>query len=180
MLYYARAVYSAALVAIDSIFAKQSKAIKATNDKITRLLNYFATHPNTTLRYHASDMQLYFHSDASYLSEPKSRSRIAGHSFLSRRPSNPDRQPLVATDTPPPNNGAIHTNSTILKVVVASAAKSETGGMVYSSQDAVPMRAALHKWAIPRPRRSIAEAAIALRACNRHRQSHYQTAPQVF
>ena len=65
MLYYARAADSPALVAIGSISAEQSKATEATNAKITRLLNYFATHPNTSLRYDASGMQLYFYSDAS-------------------------------------------------------------------------------------------------------------------
>ena len=48
MLYYARAVDSTALVAIGSISAKQSEATEATNDKITRLLNYFTTHHNAT------------------------------------------------------------------------------------------------------------------------------------
>ena len=144
LLFYSRAVDSTARVAIGSISAEQSKATENTNKKITRLLNYFATHPNATIRYYASGMVLYFHSDASYLSEPKARSRIGGHFFLSSRPTDPNRQPL-ATDTPPPNNGAIQTNSTILNVVVASAAESETGGMFYNSQDGVPMRVALHE-----------------------------------
>jgi hypothetical protein len=36
------------------------------------LLNYAATHPDAVLSYHASDMVLHVHSDASYLSESQS------------------------------------------------------------------------------------------------------------
>jgi hypothetical protein len=138
-LFYARAVKNhTALVAIDTISTKQSKATDNTNKKITRLLNYFATHPNAIILYHRSGMVLYIHSDASYLSEPNARSHMGGHFFLSSPPLDPSRQPL-ATDKPPPDNGAIHVNSTILKVVVASAAEAETGAMFYNSQDAVPI-----------------------------------------
>ena len=149
-LFYARAVDPTALVAIGTISAEQSKATENTNKKITRLLNYFATHPNASIRYHRSGMVLYIHSDASYLSERNARSRMGGHFFLSNPPTDTTRQPL-ATDTPPPENGAVHTNSTILKVVVASAAEAETGGMFYNSQDAIPMRVALAEMGHPQP-----------------------------
>jgi hypothetical protein len=33
-----------------------------------QLLDYIATHPDAIIRYHASDMILHIHSDASYLS----------------------------------------------------------------------------------------------------------------
>jgi hypothetical protein len=149
-LFYARAVDPTALVAIGTISAEQAKATENTNKKITRLLDYFATHPNAIIRYHRSGMVLYIHSDASYLSEPNARSRMGGHFFLSSPPLDPSRQPL-ATDKPPPENGAIHVNSTILKVVVASAAEAETGAMFYNSQDAVPMRVALDEMGHPQP-----------------------------
>jgi hypothetical protein len=41
----------------------------------SHLLDYCATHPEATVRFHASEMVLHIHSDASYQSEPKSRSR---------------------------------------------------------------------------------------------------------
>ena len=41
-----------------------------------------ATHPEAKIRFHASDMILNTHSDASYLSETRSRSRPAGYCFL--------------------------------------------------------------------------------------------------
>jgi hypothetical protein len=92
-------------------------------------------------------MVLYIHSNASYLSEPNACSRMGGHFFLSSPPLDSSSQTL-ATDKPPPENGAIHVNSTILKVVVASAAEAETGAMFYNSQDAVPMRVFSPRWAI--------------------------------
>jgi hypothetical protein len=151
-LFYARAVDPTALVAIGTISAEQSKATENTNKKITRLLDYFATHPNAIIRYHHSGMVLYIHSDASYLSEPNAHSRMGGHFFLSSPPLDPSRQPL-ATDKPPPENGTIHANraSAILKVVVASAAEAKTDAMFYNSQDAFPVRVALAKMGHPQP-----------------------------
>jgi hypothetical protein len=64
LLYYARAVNCTALVALSSLSSEQSRATKATNVKIAQLLDYFATYPDATLKYIASDMVLKIHSDA--------------------------------------------------------------------------------------------------------------------
>jgi hypothetical protein len=48
-LYYARAINSTAMVAINSISCEPAKATENTAKKVTRLLNYFATHPDATL-----------------------------------------------------------------------------------------------------------------------------------
>ena len=45
------------------------------------LLDYAATHSDAKIRYRESEMILQIHTDASYLSEPKARSRAAGHYF---------------------------------------------------------------------------------------------------
>ena len=58
------------LTALGSIAAQQSKGTEKTYADTLWLLNYAATHLNTKIRYKASDMILYIHSDASYLSEP--------------------------------------------------------------------------------------------------------------
>jgi hypothetical protein len=79
LLYYARAIDSTMLVALNDISAEQSKATAHTAAKIVHLLNYCATHPNAVVRYHASDMILHIDSDASYLSLPEARSRAGGH-----------------------------------------------------------------------------------------------------
>jgi hypothetical protein len=49
------------------------------------MLDYLATHPDATLRYHASDMVLHIHSDASYLSVSNARSRLGGLFFLGNK-----------------------------------------------------------------------------------------------
>jgi hypothetical protein len=65
---------------INVLAYEKSKATSDTADKVIKLLNYCNTHPETKIRYHASDMILYIHSDASYLSEGESKSR-AGRFF---------------------------------------------------------------------------------------------------
>ena len=82
-LYYARAVDSTMLVALSAIAAEQGSPTENTLKRVNQFLDYAATHPEATITYHASDMKLAIHSDASYLSEPKSRSRGDGHYFLS-------------------------------------------------------------------------------------------------
>ena len=84
------------------------------------LLDYAATHPNAKVRYRASDMVLQIHTDASYLSEPKTRSRAAGHYFLGWIPY--DNQPIRL-------NGAIYTMCTVLKFIASSAAEAELGAL---------------------------------------------------
>jgi hypothetical protein len=54
------------------------------------MLDYLATHPDATLRYHASDMVLHIHSDASYLSVSNARSRLGGLFFLGNKPPKQD------------------------------------------------------------------------------------------
>ena len=66
-------------VALGSIASTQSKATALTQGECNWVLDYAASNPDATIRYHASDMVLYIHSDASYLSETKARSRAGGH-----------------------------------------------------------------------------------------------------
>jgi hypothetical protein len=70
------------LVALGSLAVAQSKGTQATEIACTKLLNYAATHPDGSIRFHASGMILHLHSNASYLSEPKARSRVGGIFFL--------------------------------------------------------------------------------------------------
>ena len=66
VLYYARAIDSTLLPALNSISRQQSKPTKNTELQCHRVLDYLSTFPNVFLRYHASDMQLTIDSDASY------------------------------------------------------------------------------------------------------------------
>ena len=82
LLYYARAVNPTLLATLRKIASRQSAATEEVATMIKQLLEYVATHSNTGIRYVASDMILNLHSDASYLSEPKAKSRAGGHFWL--------------------------------------------------------------------------------------------------
>jgi hypothetical protein len=82
LLYYARAVDPTLIMPINMLASEQSKASADTADKVIKLLIYCNTHPETKIRYHASDMILYIHSDASYLSERESKSRAGGFFYV--------------------------------------------------------------------------------------------------
>jgi hypothetical protein len=72
LLFFGRAIdNSTLLMALSDLASAQSKSTEATQLAAQKLLNYCATHPNPKIRYHASDMALKIHSDASYLSAPK-------------------------------------------------------------------------------------------------------------
>jgi hypothetical protein len=90
-------------------------------------LNYLATHPEATIRFHASDMILNIHSDASYLSKANAHSRACGHFFMSWKPdaSNPIKL-----------NGAFFTLCSILQFVVTSAAEAKLGALFLNCKQA--------------------------------------------
>eukprot|EP00804_Cyclotella_cryptica_P001803 CCRYP_018346-RA/>CCRYP_018346-RA protein AED:0.51 eAED:0.44 QI:0/-1/0/1/-1/1/1/0/256 len=93
-----------------------------------QLLDYLATQEEAVLTYHASDMVLTAHSDASYLSEPQARSQAGGHFFLS---SNADI---------PPNNGAILNNAHIIKHIMASTTEAKLAALFITACEAVYIR----------------------------------------
>jgi hypothetical protein len=140
ILFYGRAIDSTHLVALGTLLAAQSKGTTATAQAITQLLNYCATHPDATIRFIASEMHLHIHSDASYLSEIRARSRAGGYFFLSDKPK---KLPPEPHDTPPPLNGAIHVHSSIMRSVLSSATAAETGALFHNAKDAAPFRITL-------------------------------------
>jgi hypothetical protein len=88
LLYYGRAIDGTIMTAISSLASQQATATEDTEAKLTQLLNYCSTHPDATIRYHASDMILNIYSNAGYLNEPEARSRAGGHFFMSSTPKN--------------------------------------------------------------------------------------------
>jgi hypothetical protein len=94
LLYYAVSVDPFMLAALGTIASSQAKATQRTKNECLWLTDYAASNPTSVIRYSsASDMVLYIHSDASYLSETKARSRGAGHFFLSSKPNDPTKPP---------------------------------------------------------------------------------------
>jgi hypothetical protein len=132
-LYYARAVDSTMLVALSAIASDQASPTKNTMRKCLQFLDYVATHPDAILTFKRSNMVLNVHSDASYLCEPKARSRAGGHFFLSNN------------DADPKDNGAVLNIAKILKCVVSSAAEAEIGALFLNSRQAIPARTVLEE-----------------------------------
>ncbi len=125
ILYFARAVDMTVLMALSAIAVEQTKAIAKTMGRCIQLLDYLASNSEAKVRYYASDMIMNIHSDASYLSETKARSRACGHFFMGWMPK---------TGEPIKINGAFYMNATILKFVVASAAEAELGTLFHNCQ----------------------------------------------
>ena len=86
-------------------------------------LDYTASQEEAAITYHASDMLLACHSDASYLSEPGGRNRSGGNFYLS------------SNAAIPANNGAILNIAQIIKAVMTSAAEAEIGEMYINARE---------------------------------------------
>ena len=102
---------------LSSIAGRQAKATEQLKKEVKHFLDYCATHPDARVRFVASDMILALHSDASYLTEPNSRSRAAGHFYLTKN-NNKDL-----------DNGAVLTLSKIIKHVMSSASEAEVAAL---------------------------------------------------
>ena len=136
LLFYARMVDPTIMMALSDLASAQTKATQETKKATSKLLDYCATHPNATIRYSASDMALKIHSDASYLSAPKARSRVGGHFFLGN---------YTKHNQPDFLNGAILTVAGILKNVMSSAAEAEVGGLFVNAREGEVIRTTLHE-----------------------------------
>ena len=55
ILYYARAVHMTVLMALSTIASMQTKGTEQTMEKALQILDYLATHPDATIRFHATD-----------------------------------------------------------------------------------------------------------------------------
>jgi hypothetical protein len=120
------------LMPLNDIDTEQTKATEKTQATKNQLLDYLATHPDTTIRYHASDTILHTHSDASYLSVSNTLSRLGGLFFCGKKTPHKDSI-----------NGSIVYGSSIIKNLVASAAESEVGACFQNAQSSAPFRVAL-------------------------------------
>jgi hypothetical protein len=131
-LYYARAVDPTVLMCLNDIATEQTKATEKTQAATNQLLDYLATHPDATIRYHASDMILHIPSDASYLSVSNARGRRGGLFFCGEK--------LPQEDT---LNGSILNVASVINNVVDSAAESLVGACFQNTQSGAPLRVTL-------------------------------------
>ena len=114
------------LPALGTIATQQSAPTENTMHKVHQFLDYAATHPDGIIAYCAYNMILAAHSDPSYLSESKARSRAGGHFFMS------DYSAV------PPNNGSVFTISQIIKAVMSSAVEAELGALFINCIESIP------------------------------------------
>jgi hypothetical protein len=127
-LYYAREVDPTVLMPLNDIVTEQTKATEKTQAATNQILDYLATHPDAIIQYHAYDMILNIHSDASYLSVSNARSRLGGLFFLGNK--SPQQETL---------NGSILNVAAVIKNVVASASESEGGACFHNAQSGAPL-----------------------------------------
>ena len=99
-------------------------------------MDYAATHPAAQIRYIASEMHLWIHTDASYLNEPKARSRGGGFMFFSDKPT----LPITPDQQAPPTNAPVLVTSKVIDAVMSSAQESETGAGFNNARDAIPIK----------------------------------------
>jgi len=141
LLYYARAVDHTILMTVNDLASQQSKPTVQTEEKINKLLNYVATHPNSSITYRKSKMTLVVHSDASYLSAPGARSRAGGYFFLDNNTQN--AQHAI--------NAPVHVKCCIMKNVLSSATEAEIGAIFLNCQQAEIIRTTLLELGHPQP-----------------------------
>jgi hypothetical protein len=110
---------------------------------VNNLLDYVATYPSDGITFKASNMILAAHSDASYLSESKSRSRAGAHIFLSNN------------DPIPQNNGLVLSISAVLRSVYGSVAEAELAALYKCATEMVPLRNASEEMGWKQPRSPI-------------------------
>ena len=79
ILYYAWAVDMTVLMTLSSITSEQMKATEKTHLWFIQLLDYLASNAEAKVQFHASDMIMNIHSDASYLSKPLAQSWTCGN-----------------------------------------------------------------------------------------------------
>jgi hypothetical protein len=143
LLYYARAVDSTILTALNTIATQQAALTESTLEEVKQVLDYCASQEEAIVTYNASNMILAVHSNVSYPSKRKSRRRAGGHFYLS-------------SNVPyPPNNGAIKNIAKVIDAVVSLAAEADLGALFINTQEAVYLQRILIDMGHPQPKTPI-------------------------
>ena len=138
-LFYGHAVDPTLLTALSELSSAQATATEATKCACQQFLDYCTSHPDGSIRYHASDMILKLHSDSSYLNAVGARSHQGGHLYLGNK-SEPDIL-----------NGAVLNLATIMKMVLSSTAEAKFGALFHNTKEATPLRTTLEELGHPQP-----------------------------
>ena len=140
--YYAEAIEITIQTAVSAIESSLSSiSWKDIKFQINTFLDYAATHTNSKIYFHESQIHLWIHSDDSYLNESKYCSQNDGFFYLSEKP----RLPIKPNDPPPKLNVTVLVNSKIINTKMSSVQESKTGSGFINGRYAVPLRNALHE-----------------------------------
>jgi hypothetical protein len=139
-LYYSRVVDPTMNVTLSTLASQQTKATEQTKKDATKFLNYCATHPVATMQYHAPEMILKIHSDASYNSESGACSQMGGHFYLGSRTSDDDT-----------NQGTILATTAVMQAVLSSASEAGIGAFCENTKKAAILRVTLEEMGYPQP-----------------------------
>jgi hypothetical protein len=136
LLYYSRAVDPSIATAVHELGSIQANPTQNDMAKMMRLLQYVQSHPNMSIRYHASNMIYQLMSDASYLSRPKARSVAGWFSYFG---------------CPDTINGPVAYSSNMINCVVASVVEAELAAAFQAAQRAAYHRLMLQDFGYPQP-----------------------------
>jgi hypothetical protein len=143
LLYYAQACDNKLLCTLSTISTQQALATQNTLVAVNNLLDHVATYPCDGITFKASNMILAAHSDASFLSESKARSRAGAHIFLS------NNNPI------PQSNGPVLSIMAVLRSVYGSVTEVELAALYKCATEMVPLRNALEEMGWKQPRSPI-------------------------
>ena len=132
-MFLGRAVDNTLLCPISAMAPQSAAPTEDTMKHTAQLLDYIPTQEEAVLTYTASGMKLAMYSDAIYLCEPKARSRVGGHFFLSGDTATPG------------NNGAVLNIAHIIKHVMSSATEAELAALYIMAREAVYIRIILEE-----------------------------------
>ena len=117
-MYYGITIANTVLVTLGDLRSEQAATTALTSNNVNHFLYYLASNSNDTIRFHASGMILFIHSNASYLSVAKYRSRASSVYFL----SDPKTDNVTFNEYTPVLNAFIFVLCKILRNIMASAA----------------------------------------------------------
>lgn len=126
--WYGDAVDPILVTPLSKMANQQSAPTQNTMSELSRFLNYVDQFPDAHLTFRPSNMQLHIHSDASYLGDPKSRSRFGGVFTMG---------PISYTgpENPYDINGPVLVSTGIIPTVVGSATEAEYAGLYLNAQN---------------------------------------------
>jgi hypothetical protein len=151
-LYYSRAVDSTMFTTINKLATRQCYPTLSLYNDVQHFLKYAASHPDGHVTFYPSNMILMVHSDASYLSESKARSRAGGFHYLARKSSDfSSSQNNLNQTINQTINGAIDIISCVIPTVVSAASEAEYAALFLNGQNCCGLRLILDDLGYPQP-----------------------------